>query len=336
MAVTMEDIAQAAGVHRATVSRALADSPRIKLETRSKIQHLAEEMGYVPNAAARGLITRRSYALGAVVLELADPYPAESVDAIDEAAQKVGYRIVLSRRSRDAGQVLTNIKGLIEQRVEAVIVIESTFVDEYLSLLSKYSIPVILLHLATHPHCVGTDNVPAARLGVEHLLDLGHERIAFIGSSRGGVESGSRQAGYEQALRNRGIAPDPGLITIYDDWLTPEGGRASMRKLMSQPQSPTAVFCWNDRTAIGALREASAAGLQVPQDVSVVGFDDIGLTAYLNPPLTTVAQQKERLAELAVEMALSLIVGDTPGQPEGLPGKLIVRGSTAPPGNSRQ
>jgi DNA-binding LacI/PurR family transcriptional regulator len=332
VAVVMEDIAKTAGVSRSTVSRALADSSRVKLETRQEIQHLAQEMGYVPNAVARGLITRRSYALGVVRLGFTDAYPAELVEAIDEAARKSGYRIVPSRRGTDAKQGLADIKLLLEQQVEAIVVIESPFVDEYLSLLANHNVPVILLYSGQHPYSLGTDNISAARLAVEHLQDLGHERIAFIGSSTIAVESRERQLGYEQALQQRGVTPDPDLIVTYDDWVWAEGGYKSVSKLLRLTQPPTAVFCWNDETAIGVLGGLGAAGLHVPKDMSLVGFDNISLVPYLNPPLTTIAQPKERIAELTMQVVLNLIAGDEIIGHQKLPGRLIVRGSTAPPG----
>jgi DNA-binding LacI/PurR family transcriptional regulator len=331
MTVTMEDIAQAAGVHRSTVSRALANSPRVTPATRQRIQQLAEEMGYVPNAAARDLITRRSRAIGVVLLGLTSPYPCELVTAIDEAALRVGYRVVLSRRSDDAGRALVNIKPLIEQRVEAIVVIETPSVEQYLSLLSHYDVPVILLYSGDSRFCIGTDNVGAAKLGVDHLLDLGHKRIAFIGCSRYTIENDERQTGYTQALLNRGLTPDPHLMVIHDDWLGGEGGRSSMHKLLALPQPPTAVFCWNDETALGALGALGAAGIRVPEDMSLLGFDDMRLARYLHPPLTTIAQPKELLAELTMQTVLSLISGNTATRKEKLPARLVVRGSTAPP-----
>ena len=334
MTVTLEDIAQLAGVTRSTVSRALADSPRVKLETRQKIQRLAQEMGYVPNAVARGLITRRSRAIGVVLLGLSHPYPSELVEAIDDAAQEIGYRIILSRRSSDAQQALANTRLLVEQRVEAIVVIESQFIDEYLSLLSNQNIPAILLYSGDHPYSLGTDNVSAATLGVDHLLDEGHRRIAFIGSSRIEIETRERRSGFEQALQQRGIAPDPSLIITYDGASLVEGGYQSVRELLNLPQPPTAVFCWNDETAIGALGALCAVGLRVPRDMSLVGFDNISIAPYLHPPLTTIAQPKERIAELTMDLVLSLIAGDTAPRHEKLPARLIIRGSTAAPRES--
>lgn len=332
MAVVMEDIAKAAGVSRSTVSRALADSPRVKLETRQEIQHLAHQMGYVPNTVARGLITRRSRAVGVVRLGFTDAYPAELVEAIDEAARKAGYRIVPSRRGSDASQALAGIELLLGQQVEAIVVIESPFVDEYLSLLADHGVPVILLYSGQHPYCLGTDNVSAARLAVEHLQALGHERIAFVGSSAIAVESRERQLGYEQALQQRGVTPEPDLIVINDDRIWAEGGYRSISRLLSLARPPTAVFCWNDETAIGALGGLGAAGLRVPEGMSLVGFDNISLVPYLNPPLTTIAQPKERIAELTMQVVLNLIAGDETEVHQKVPGTLIVRGSTAPPG----
>jgi DNA-binding LacI/PurR family transcriptional regulator len=162
-------------------------------------------------------------------------------------------------------------------------------------------------------------------------LGLGHERIAYIGGSRSVEESLERRLGYEQALAGRGITLDRSLVIESDGW--PEGGSLSMERLLRLPRLPTAIFCFNDMTAIGAIKAACAAGLRVPRDLSIVGFDDISLARYLVPALTTVAQQKDLMARLAVELILSLLDSREPPANTTLPAKLVVRDSTAPPGH---
>ena len=161
------------------------------------------------------------------------------------------------------------------------------------------------------------------------MLDLGHQRIAYIGTNRNRDENFERWAGYKNALEERGLSLDPTLVYEGDhNW--PRTGWQGIERLLSLPQPPSAVFCYNDLTAIGVIGAVHSAGLGVPNHLSVVGFDDINLAPYLAPPLTTVAQQAEQIAQLAVEMILNLLDGKELPANTTLPGKLIVRGSTAP------
>jgi DNA-binding LacI/PurR family transcriptional regulator len=328
--VSMKDVAKAAGVSLSTVSRALADSPRVKPETREQIQRIAAEMGYLPSAIARGLATKRTHTLGIVVMDIADLFTAEIVRTIDKTALDHDYSVILSNCGADPQRGLTAIKVLHQHRVDGIIVTDPFVSDSFLPLLEESGMPVIIINKKQYPYSVGTDNVDAARQAIVHLLDLGHQRIAYIGSSRHREESLERQRGYEQALVARGISPDPSLVIEGDGW--PEGGWLGMERLLKLPRPPGAVFCFNDMTAAGAIKAAHAAGWRVPHNLSIVGFDDINLALYLVPPLTTVAQQKDQIAQLAVEMALSLRDGNEPPANTILPGKLVVRGSTAPPG----
>jgi DNA-binding LacI/PurR family transcriptional regulator len=211
MPLAMKDIAEAAGVTESTVSRALANSPRVKLETRRRIQHLAREMGYVPSAIARGLATKRTSTLGVVVMDIADPFIAEVVSALDGKARDCGYSLILSSCGTDPQREMSAIKLLLQQRVDAVIVPDPLVADSTLPQLEGIGVPVILMNRKHYAYSVRTDNLNAARLAVDHLLELGHRRIAYIGGSRRPEESLERQAGYRAALMARGILVDPAL-----------------------------------------------------------------------------------------------------------------------------
>ncbi len=329
MTVSMKDVAQAAGVSLSTVSRALADSARVNPETRERIQGIAREMGYLPSAIARGLATRRTHTLGVVVMDITDPFIAEIVRNIDRTALNHGYSLILSSCGSDPQRELTAIRFLRQHRVDAIIVPDPFIGETSLPLLEESGVPVILINKKRYLHSVGIDNVHAAQLGVNHLLDLGHTRTAYIGGSRSPEESMERRYGYEQALVARGIAPDPSLVVEGNGW--PEGGSLGMERLLKLHEPPSSVFCFNDVTAIGAIQAAFTAGLRVPDNISIIGFDDINLAPYLMPPLTTIAQPKDQMAQLAVEMALSLLDGEQPPDDVTLRGKLVVRGSTARP-----
>jgi len=328
MAVTIQDIATAAKVSQSTVSRALANSPRVKLETRKLIQQLAREMGYTPSAIARGLATKRTHTLGVVVWDIADAFVAELVRAIDRAALESGYSLVLSHCGDDPQRQLSAVNILRQQRVDGIIVPDSSAADFFLPLVTEGDVPVILINHRAYRYSVGTDNESAARMAVDYLAHLGHQRIAYIGGMRYRVESEERKAGYRQALAAGGLPLDVSLSVDGEGGA--EGGQKGMKQLLTLPQPPTAVFCFNDLTAIGAIGAIQASGRRVPDDISVMGFDDITLNPYLHPSLTSVAQQKEQIAHMALAMVLRLLEHESVPVGQFLAGNLMPRDSTAP------
>jgi DNA-binding LacI/PurR family transcriptional regulator len=332
MPVSMKDVARAAGVSEGTVSRALADSPRINRETRTRIQHLARRMGYVPSAIARGLAVRRTSTIGAIIMDISDPFIAKMMFSLDRQALARGYTIIMGTAGADPKREMSAIRVLLRQRVDAIIVIDPLVFDLSAPQFPDIEVPLVRLNNMEYPRSVGTDNVAAARAAVGHLLDLGHQRIAYIGGMNSLDESLDRQAGYEQALAERGLPVDPALIVDGDGWSA--GGEAGVKRFLAMAQPPTAVFCFNDITAAGALLAAYDARVRVPDDLSLIGFDD-SVASHLVPPLTTMAQDTERLAELALEMALALLRGDEPSRATSIPASLIVRKSTAPPRGAR-
>jgi DNA-binding LacI/PurR family transcriptional regulator len=327
MSITMNDVAKAAGVALSTASRALADNPRVSVATRAQIQKLAREMGYVPSAIARGLATKRTFSFGVVVRDIVDPCQAELVRLIDMHALELGYSLILSHSGNDDQRELAAINILRQKRVDAIIMPDSSVSDSFLSKVADEGIPFVLLNRMSYPYSIEIDNVGAGEMAVNHLLDLGHRRIAYIGSSRYRAESDDRQNGYARALEKRGLSVDSALIALCDSWA--DGGRECMRQFLKLERPPTAVFCFNDLTAFGAISAIQSAGLRVPQDISVVGFDDIALASILYPPLTSIAQDKEQMARLAVEMANALATGKPAAKRTILPGRLVVRASTS-------
>lgn len=329
--VSMQDIAEVAGVSLSTVSRALADNPRVKLATRQRIQRLANDLGYLPNAIARGLATNRTNTIGVVVRDIADPFIAEFVRTVDKTALDRGYSVTLSNCDADPQRELTAINGLRQKRVDGIIVPDIVVGPDSIPLLEQIGVPVILINQKNYRYSVSTDNITAARQGVNHLLDLGHNRIAYISSSRNRDDSLERQTGYEQALESSGVSLDPALI-VKGNHDASKGGQQAFEYLFSLPQPPTAIFCFDDMTAMGVINAAYTAGVGVPDQLSVLGFDDIDLAGYLTPPLTTISQQKEKMARITVEMLLDVLDGKEFPANVVLPGELIIRDSTTPPG----
>ena len=330
MAVSIKDIAKAADVSYSTISRALNDSPRVKAETRQRIQRIAAEMGYLPSAVARSLVTRRTNTVGVVVTTITDLFFAEVIHAIEETTLKHKYGLILANSGGESERELAAIQALRERRVDGIILVSGCSKKEDLRAEKGIDLPIVIINNVHQEHIgysVEVDNAGGAREATQYLLDLGHRRIAHIAGPPGEWDSVERQSGYEQALQAFRLAIDPILIVRGDN--RPQGGMEAMQQLLGLPSPPTAIFCYNDVTALGAIRAAHAVGLRVPRDLSIVGFDDIDLAPYFEPPLTTVAQPKRQMGEKAVHMVLELLAGNAV-EDCVLPSRLIVRGSTMP------
>ncbi len=329
MAISIKDVARAAQVSYSTVSRALADSPRVKPETREKIQRLAAEMGYYPSVAARSLVTQRSQTIGLVATTITDLFQAEVIQFIEETAQRHHYSVILSHSGKDSERELAELQALRERHVDGIILISVRSDGEYATIVRGTKIPVVFLNNVRTDECgcfVCVDNLAGGRVATEHLLGLGHRRIAYITGPIIEWDNAERYKGYLQALAEQGVAPDPGWVVRGDS--ESKGGTEAMRHILALPHRPTAVFCYNDATALGAMRAAHAAGLRIPDDLSIVGFDDIDLSPHFEPPLTTIAQPKQTMGTRAVEMILALLRDEGPVEDCVLPGRLVVREST--------
>jgi len=329
MAISIKDIARAAGVSHSTVSRALADSPLVKKETKQRICRLAQEMGYSPSAIARGLVTKRTQTIGLVVTTIADPFVAEIVRGVEETALDCGYNILLCNSNAQPQRELAAVSTLREKRVDGIIVSASRVGDLYLPLLVETGVPIVLVnneHSGRYVYSVVTDDESGGRLATEYLLDLGHTRIGYISGPEVHRSNINRLRGYRQAFQGRWIASGDGGA---------RGGEEGMARLLSLPAPPSAVFCYNDMTAIGALLTAHRLGWKVPDQVSVIGYDDIYFAAYTNPALTTVEQRKYDMGSLAMQMMLDLLGGASSVENILLPARLIVRESCAPPERER-
>ena len=330
--VSIKDIARVAGVSHSTVSRALADSSLVAPETKRRIQHIAREMGYTPSAIARGLVTKRTATIGLVVTTIADPFIAEVVRGVEENALDNGYSVILSNSNAEPERELACVRTLREKRVDAIIVTSSRVGRLYVPLLEELGIPVVLInnqHEGRYMHSVRTDNHRGGRLVGEHLLSLGHRRIAYISGPPNAHSSLERLEGGRFALQKHGL-------DILDDWVAPGNGRANGGQtgvdiLLQRSPHPTAIFCYNDMTAIGALQAIKSAGLRVPDDLSLIGYDDIAFATFVDPPLTTVAQAKYTLGQRAMDLTLNLLNEQEEAGDIVLVPRLVKRASCAPP-----
>ena len=328
---SIKDIARLANVSHSTVSRALSRNPSISVETADRIRRIAQESGYRPSAAARSLVTRRTGTIGVVVTTIADPFAAEVVRGIEDAANDYDYSVILANSNADPDREMKVVRTLEERRVDGIVVTSSRLGSVYATLLSDTRVPIVLLnnqHPSEFLHSVMIANVDASRAATQHLIDLGHTRIAYIGDQYGCQSDSERFSGYCSALEAADIAFRPAYVVHGDG--KPERGEEAMRRLFDLPEPPSAVFCYNDMTALGALRAAKHRGLHVPGDLSLVGFDDLFIAQYTDPPLTTVRQPMHEMGRKAVDTLLTLLEGSTSEHSAQVCGELVVRQSTAP------
>jgi len=330
--ITIKDIARAASVSHSTVSRALRDSPLVSRETAQKIKRIASESGYRASAVARSLATRRTQTFGVVVTTIADPFVAEVVSGIEETANDHGYSVILANSNAEPEREIKVVRAFGERRVDGIVVTSSRVGALYVPMLAELRVPIVLInnqHPGEFVHSVMIANVEASREATTHLIRLGHRRIAYLGDQFGHQSDAERFAGYRQALEEAGLPCLPELVARGDG--KPEGGREAMESLLARAEPPTAAFCYNDMSALGALRCLRMHGLRVPHDISLVGFDDLFLAQYTEPPLTTVHQPRRRMGYLAAKTLLDLLSGAPAQENVKVPGELIVRESTAPP-----
>jgi LacI family transcriptional regulator/LacI family repressor for deo operon, udp, cdd, tsx, nupC, and nupG len=334
--VSIEDIAQAAGVSHATVSRALRDSARISPPVRELVQRLALEMGYTPNAVAQSLKGQRTNTVGLVVTSIADPFYGRLARGVDEGARQADMDVFLGVSHNNADEEMAVIESFQRRRVEGIITASSRLTDEQLNRLEQSRMPVVLVNRQSEGArsplpSVQVDNYGGAVLAVQHLVGLGHQAIGYLGAANRPVANRERERGYWHAMAAAGLQPREAWVRIgaagsrsYADDV--EDGQRLMAEALQEGIS--AAFCFNDMHAVGALMACHTVGMRVPEDVSIVGFDDVDTARYVSPPLTTVHQPKLRLGQIAISMLLRLMA-DEPVEDECVGVELVTRGSAA-------
>ncbi|MFG1798281.1 LacI family DNA-binding transcriptional regulator [Nocardia sp. NPDC049149] len=326
----MIDVAKLAGVSHQTVSRVLNNSPQVRQETRERVLRAVEELGYRPNAMARGLVSRRSKVLGVVTFDTVLYGPASMLLGIERAARAAHYGVsIVTLQRADRAEVLEAVDTLANQGVDGVIIIAPLMI----AAAALHNLPATLPAVAVEAGqdaglpSASVDQLEGARLAVQHLLDLGHETVWHLSGPNGWLESRDRVEGWRRTLEAAG-APVPPIIA--GDW-SARSGYAAGPVLAAQP-NVTAVFAANDQMALGLLRGFAERGLRVPEDISVVGFDDIPEAAYLSPPLTTVRQDFDEVGRRSMELLLRFVESDSAAPPptQVIPA-LVIRDSSGPP-----
>ena len=337
--ISIADIARVAGVSHTTVSRALRESPLISIDTRERIQRLAQEMGYTPNAIAQSLQTRRTSTIGLVITSIDDPFLSDVVKGVEEVTRAGGFSVLLSTTHNDPDQEMAVIETFHRRRVDGILVASSRITSKYKKRLDHIRVPTVLINSQAESqdallHWVAVDDRTGAQLAVDHLLQLGHRSIGYLGVSCRPRSNQQRLQGYQKALTAAGMPFHKEWIMVAagtnasdeEDVVT---GQASLPQLLDA--GVTAIFCYNDMVAVGVLMACQQRGIAVPQELSIVGFDDIRMANYVTPPLTTICQPKVELGRLATEVMLDLL-NNRPGKNHILQPTLIIRASTAPAG----
>jgi DNA-binding LacI/PurR family transcriptional regulator len=326
---SIKDIARIAGVSPSTVSRALANSPRVSQATRERIQSIARELDYTPSQAARSLVMGSSPIIGVISPTLSDPYIASVMKGLEEASHAAGYQRLVASTRGDAAREIEMVRMLVGHNVGGLIILSSRANGEYHDLLGQIDIPIVFinsLHTGEQVYNVATDNEYGGWLAARHLLDQGHDRIAYLSGPERGRSQTARAAGYRRALEESGLPFEQRLLIPGDGSI--RAGRKALHWWLNQPQAqrPTAMFCYNDLSALGLLSEAYQQGVSVPDALSVVGFDNVPVAEISIPPLTTVEQRTEELGRLAVTSLLTALA-NKPVTDIFLRGELIVRAS---------
>lgn len=336
--ITIKDIARHAGVSVTTVSHVVNKTRFVSEDTRTRVLGAIAELKYVPSAVARSLKNNRTQTIGMMIPNCSNPYFAEIIRGIEDTCFQAGFNVILCNSDDDPKKQGQYVRVLTEKQVDGLIVLSSGGDDELGEHLRHAAMPQVLVdreveHL--NADLVEVNHEAGGYLATQHLLGLGHRRIACITGPLSLSSAAQRVAGYRRALLEAGLKVQSSLMREAD--FTSAGGHAAMLDLLGQKQGLTAVVASNDLMAFGAISAAASAGLALPRDLSLVGFDDIALAAYSSPPLTTVAQPKHRMGELAARLLLARISDHRrPPQREILQPELCLRQSTAPSVSSRR
>lgn len=326
---SLHDVAALAGVSHQTVSRVVNGSPKVAPATRAAVHAAITQLGYRRNNLGRELASLRSGRIGFVTSHLDEYAPGALNRALHAAAERTGFEVVLvALRDWRSSTIVEAFERLHDQSVEAIVLAASSRTLVGAVRHMEPAVPVVIVSGAReqHPLSIGIDNAPGARIATEHLLDLGHRAVAMVSGPSTWIETQQRVAGWRAAHAQRRLSPG---VLLPGDW-TPRSGYRAGLNIARRPEV-TAAFVANDQMALGVLLALAEAGRRVPEDISVVGFDDIPEAGYFLPPLTTVRQDLAAVAGGALDLAVKAIAGEVAVATVRIGPTLVVRSTTAPP-----
>lgn len=331
--VGLREVARAAGVSTATVSRAINNPDVVSADLRERIAVAVKELGWVPDGAARALSTRRSQTIGAVFPALSIGDFAHATQAIQSELSQSGYTLLLACSEYELDLELSQVRKFVERGVDGLILVGQAHHPDLEPLLAQRQMPFVntfVYDRETHGTCVGPDNRKALMMMTDYLADLGHVRFGVIAqSTRNNDRASARLEGMRQALALRGLAVRPQHFAM-GEWSIAEG-RSLFRKLMLSDPKPTAVVCGNAHLAVGAVLEALSMGLRLPDELSIVGYDDIEIMSHLPVSVTTVRVPSAEIGRMAARLLIARLEGRTYSAPLEAEAELVIRASSGPP-----
>lgn len=331
---TISDVAKLAGVSAMTVSRVINNSGYISRETRSRVEAAIAELAYVPNALGRQLRSKRTKMLALVLSDIMNPFFTTIARGVEDAARAQGFSVMFCNTDESETEEAQYLLMLVERQVDGVLLVPASSSGRSLRMLSSHQVPVVVLDRRIESRNVDSvrcDSEGGAHMLTEHLVRLGHRRIAVLTGRRSVSTSADRVAGYRRALLDAGLDQDDDLVR-YGEYNQVDGYRMA-REILAMDPRPTAIFAANNFIAFGVMRALREAGLRVPEDMSIVAFDDVPAAWVGDPFLTVVDQPAYEIGQRAAELMLSRLEGSTSGAGREvvLPSELIVRRSSGPP-----
>jgi LacI family transcriptional regulator len=328
----IREIARQARVSTATVSRVINRIPTVNAQLAKRVWNVIDEMGYYPNTQARALVSGRSRIFGLIISDITNPFFPEIVHVFETLAVQRHYEILLTSTENDPKRMKNAVRRMIERRVEGVAILTFGMEEPLLESLTVRNVPLVFVDVGPERPRISNikiDYLHGIRQAVQHLAAMRHEKIAFITGPLRLKSASARRHAFIQSMQEIGLEPETDLIIESNH--TMEGGMEAFSQLLTRSVRPSAVMCSNDMTAIGVMRQSHEAGISIPKDLSVIGFDDIRLAQFVIPPLTTIQMSQAELARLAFNALMADVERESP-TPNGseyiLKTNLVLREST--------